>query len=533
MGMTVDDTRTLIVQVSSLLSIFGSCLTALTTLFPLKNRHKMGKKLLFYLCVCDFGTALTYFVQTFDTDNSSSMTWCKTIALLGIFFPVASFLWTDLIGYYVYCIVMYRHSVQYNGEAWYAGQNGRANPRVMRWIHCLVWGTCGIIVLLVAATNSEGRQEHSSQWCWIKANPAGSEILWELIGGKFVEWTSCLVLLPYLYASAACKLVQLQTIDNDHERRPVGPQKPTSKLEAGGGGDDDKIYSHLLMNHNDQDDSADMRRSFISSNNSASTHQSGRTRTVSSSNNKTIFSRKFTAFYAKMAAVPALFLFARFWGSLRVILNSAYNHTDHDDDNSFLWLSYLQDAFDPAQGFFNAIVFVVCSSDGFNSIREAVTYVLIRCGFTGGLEGGSTAAKEKLLSEKVTSLMIPTEVSKHITGEADQYYCNVNSDGPDKNHFAGISTTPAAANANRSVPVNAHRNSRDRIRFGSDDDDDLDDDMDDLYGAEGDDDEVDLVPPAHESLSAVAYFRSLQDIDAYMGNEDNIIGASSSLNSGH
>jgi hypothetical protein len=171
----LEATRRLIVQISCLLSIIGSSGTILTTYFPVKNRFKSGKKLLFWLCICDVGSSLTYLIQTLLSTSATSYgqrVTCDITALLGIFFPVASFLWTDLIGFYVYCIVMYR--LQFHD--WFA------NVTHIKCIHIILWSICCITVVLVASFDSEGKQDYGSQWCWIRDKPDGGVFLWEMIG---------------------------------------------------------------------------------------------------------------------------------------------------------------------------------------------------------------------------------------------------------------------------------------------------------------------------------------------------------------
>jgi hypothetical protein len=234
-----------------------------------------------------------------------------------------------------------------------------------------------------------------------------TKYLFLFVGGKFIEWTSCLIVLPYLYASAAYKLVQLQ-IDVPSAYAASRPQSEaeayskTNDYNSGVNGSGRSLLEsaeHLQADVEGYDSDEYSSSPVIrSADNSSSTTRKA-----------VVFSAKFSAFYAKMAAVPALFLFARFWGSLRVILNVAADKTT-DGEDSYIWLSLMQDAFDPAQGFFNAIIFVVCSTEGLDSIREALTALCSGC------KGGKTASLAK------TSFASPNELSRHITGQDDEYY---------------------------------------------------------------------------------------------------------------
>lgn len=99
----VDLLDTLII-VSCVLSLLGGLALMLTCLAP-ANRRKHARELLFWLSFSDTVTSVTYIVSVmYPSDN----VFCKTTALVSIFFPVASFLWTDIIALYLYAIVVSR-----------------------------------------------------------------------------------------------------------------------------------------------------------------------------------------------------------------------------------------------------------------------------------------------------------------------------------------------------------------------------------------------------------------------------------------
>src|SRR5688572_16509054 len=106
--MAFTDSIVALEQFSCILSIVGSALVALTWAFPFENRLKHGRILLLWLSLTDFVSSTVYLIQTFDFPQSE--TFCKVMALLGIFFPVASFLWTDFIAFYLYQAVVNRTS---------------------------------------------------------------------------------------------------------------------------------------------------------------------------------------------------------------------------------------------------------------------------------------------------------------------------------------------------------------------------------------------------------------------------------------
>lgn len=296
--------RNTIVQASSLLAMVGSALVCLTTMLPHENRKKTGKILLFWLSISDFFSAFTYFSQSL-AGYSDDSDFCKATSLLGIFFPVASFLWTDIVALYLYWVIVRRN--EFVSDPWSGN---------LRYCHYFVWSICLLIITVVGSFGHAGKQgPDSTDWCWIVADKKDL-FLWQLIGGKLIEWVSAFIILPYFYAAAAFKLVQLEQSD----------------------------YTALLDHSH------------------ASPHSKSPSLAAKS---------KFSAFYAKMTAVPILFFLARFWGSLSVVVQAA--DTEREPTR---WLQFMQDAFDPSQGTFNALVFVVFSQDGRISVRVALGYVL-------------------------------------------------------------------------------------------------------------------------------------------------------------
>ena len=85
------------------LSILGSALIIGTYISYLEIR-KPARSLLFYLSITDLGTALSYAMTFIVCGGSCDCTeGAKELySLLGIYFPVSSFLWTDCIALYIY-----------------------------------------------------------------------------------------------------------------------------------------------------------------------------------------------------------------------------------------------------------------------------------------------------------------------------------------------------------------------------------------------------------------------------------------------
>jgi hypothetical protein len=217
-----------ILRTSCLLSILGSIIVMIACIFPKKMWKKKGRQLIFWLSVSDLATSLVYFLSSFEHGDKNSKL-CQTTSLLGIFFPIASFIWTDFIALYLYTMIHSRKLTTEN--EWMI---------LMRWFHLLSWGIAGLSITLVGAfhhagrteSNDENAEQNTGGWCWVVTSKYSNLILWEVIGGKMIEWLSCFIILPYLYSSTAKTLVQLdlsslstQQMSHSHGKR-----------EGGGGG---------------------------------------------------------------------------------------------------------------------------------------------------------------------------------------------------------------------------------------------------------------------------------------------------------
>ena len=324
----------IILCISCCLSMIGSSCVGLTTLYPVENRRKIGKVLLFWLSISDFFTSFIYFIQVFDPDESNS-DFCKAVSLLGIFFPVSSFLWTDLIAYYLYSVIANRN----NGEAinW---------DLRMKYYHFFVWGVSGFIITIVGFSNRAGRDIGNS-WCWIRDSNPSSLFVWELVGGKLIEWTSCFIILPVFYALAAWQLRKIEQTDSN--RSTISTTNNQILVSA----------------------ATSPPRSTILRTNLLSPQASP---PVQNRQEDAKAGKLFGKFYLKMAAVPVVFLFIRFWGSLRVVMKSLRAPASNAS-----WLHFMVDAFDPSQGFFNAVLFVGLSNDGQRSIFFALSLFIATC----------------------------------------------------------------------------------------------------------------------------------------------------------
>lgn len=82
--------------------------------------------------------------------------------------------------------------------------------------HILSWGTGMVCILIVGLKNHAGNSDddvstNTGGWCWVTGTTTMSLFIYELIGGKFVEWMSCFIILPVLYAISGYHLVVLNS----------------------------------------------------------------------------------------------------------------------------------------------------------------------------------------------------------------------------------------------------------------------------------------------------------------------------------
>jgi hypothetical protein len=391
--------------------MLGSALVILTWAYPRKNRTKHGRILLLWLSIADFLSSCVYFTQTFHANGNSI---CEVSALLGIYFPVASFLWTDCIAYFLYLVV--------SNRSWYQPYDW---TKLLRAFHFFVWSLSFFTIALVFAFGHAGyasdddandnKEGNTGGWCWITANSPAQRFFWELIGGKLIEWTSCLFVLPFLYTSVYFQLSKVEgeaetrsTLQDDDPLPPirmdtVPPPSSSgytrnalamdrSAVQPSPTGGLPKVKSIESL-YDMSDLSGNVFIEGLSSRNSLTatseqnppmspvppTHNTGIT-TIShkteprmtsmtsiSSNARPGF---FSKFYLKLAAVPLMLIFIRFWSSLRIVLQYARPHADNADS----FFEVMQAFFDPSQGIFNALIFVFASTED----RQNLYIVLMR-----------------------------------------------------------------------------------------------------------------------------------------------------------
>lgn len=282
--------------------------------------NRPARRLLIWLCISDFLTAVVYLFP--DNDDK----FCIAQSFLGIYFPVSSFLWTDCIALYVYLIIssLTRRSYLL-----------RSYRNLFRGFHLASWGVPLICALAVLMSKHAGRSSNTEtkEWCWIKSAEDDDEeddkssakelFIWEIIGGKCVEWFSILVWCPILYYNCWRHL-------SLHEKNA-------------------RLYGSMSQRQLSNSTSRQRRQLSTTSVNS--------TFSVDSDSGPI----NFTEFKRKLFYVPIIFFILRLPGSLRTI--SLFIYPNSSDTQWDSVLSLIQTFCDPLQGFCNGILFVTCNSN--------------------------------------------------------------------------------------------------------------------------------------------------------------------------
>ena len=108
---------------------------------------------------------------------------CDVLALVCIFFPVASFVATDGIALYAYLTLVHPRT----RKGCCANHSGRIMPIFIAF--CLL--IPAICTLAIGAVHAEGYDKDFSNTCWIQGKYSkGVKFEYHLLGGKAVEWFS-------------------------------------------------------------------------------------------------------------------------------------------------------------------------------------------------------------------------------------------------------------------------------------------------------------------------------------------------------
>eukprot|EP00602_Paraphysomonas_sp_CaronLab_P013087 CAMPEP_0185040572 /NCGR_PEP_ID=MMETSP1103-20130426/38791_1 /TAXON_ID=36769 /ORGANISM="Paraphysomonas bandaiensis, Strain Caron Lab Isolate" /LENGTH=327 /DNA_ID=CAMNT_0027579933 /DNA_START=91 /DNA_END=1074 /DNA_ORIENTATION=- len=230
----------------------------------------------------------------------------------------------------------------------------KEKEELMRYFHILAWGISGLCILLVLVFHHAGRNssDHSGGVvCWVRGQTSKNLFIWELVGGKFIEWLSCFIILPAFYFFATKKLIGMES-----SLGPLDPctVSPPSALTSNSWANSftNCALREPLMEYGPRDQRALLEGS--------SDIQPKRHLSSGVVRGKAM---RFRKFYLKMMAVPIVFMFVRVWGSVRTIIEFVCAAESAASAASDSWLHIMQAFFDPSQGFFNALLFVLTSEE--------------------------------------------------------------------------------------------------------------------------------------------------------------------------
>ena len=192
--------------VSSGFSCLGSILIVVT-FFALKDMRSGAQKIITFLALVDFVSAAAYIVGSVNfithynkTEHKECQVYediCEAQATITSWSMLTSFLWTTILAFYFYLIIVYRRV--------------QVAARLMPLYHIVAWGFPLFIVIPLVATRYLGYAPYAaSNWCFVKNtnvsrslknNPA--EIIIILFDGKLWEiLTYIIVTVLFILISA-------------------------------------------------------------------------------------------------------------------------------------------------------------------------------------------------------------------------------------------------------------------------------------------------------------------------------------------
>jgi len=149
-------------------------------------KHKLLRALVIGLSLCDLGTGLV------DVLPHQSEKLCKAQALLGMYFPMASFIYTDAIGLMIYLTV-----IESRGKDYLA-------PFIL-YVHLVSLLLPLLFIIIIAAFDVEGDDNgFGTGVCWISIDHQN----WRLLGGKLLEWCSWFFVMT-VYLTTLYKLKKM------------------------------------------------------------------------------------------------------------------------------------------------------------------------------------------------------------------------------------------------------------------------------------------------------------------------------------
>jgi len=331
-----------IASTSCVLSVFGSLLIIVTYLcYP--TIRKPARLLLLWLSVADLGTAVSYLATFIACGNSCDCELLEkeTFTLLGIYFPVCSFLWTDSVGLYFYAAIYQK--------SWIAPRR-----RLFLCFHFISWCLPALICVTIIVVNAELSIQHffggeiTGGWCWIQ------QWKYALLGGKVIE------ILSYIF------LITVYVLSWIALRRRNQPKWTDSMTYSKSTALDPMPRASNVSNH----DYPGSLMGSKSGSKSSSKLKSSPSNSIAKSKSKSLLRasraedmRRQTRQKAlsRLLLIPIIFVCLRVWGTAHMFMDVV------SDDHSFEgWQKFLEDLFhymqaicDPLQGFCNGILFVV------------------------------------------------------------------------------------------------------------------------------------------------------------------------------
>lgn len=150
--------------VSSGFSCLGSILIVVT-FFALKDMRSGAQKIITFLALADFVSAAGYIVGSANflahfnkTDTKDCQVFqdlCIAQATFTSWSSLVSFLWTAILAFYFYLIIVYRRV--------------QVAARLMPLYHIVAWGAPLFIVIPLVATGHLGYAPYAaSNWCFVK-----------------------------------------------------------------------------------------------------------------------------------------------------------------------------------------------------------------------------------------------------------------------------------------------------------------------------------------------------------------------------
>ena len=157
----------------SILSILG-CIFIVTVYLSFKQLRIFSFKLILYLTIADFGHSLGNINSAFIIPKWINQPFCTMQALLDTYFTLSSVIWSGVVAYTLYSVVvLHKRNVEDN-EKYY---------------HIISWGLPAITCILPFITDSYEYYDSSSLWCWIKSDKEFYNIIWQGVSLYIPLWS--------------------------------------------------------------------------------------------------------------------------------------------------------------------------------------------------------------------------------------------------------------------------------------------------------------------------------------------------------